>query len=150
MKILKAAISELDQIVSLFDDYRQFYGQKSDIDAAREFLRNRFVNNESVIFLAMTENNEALGFVQLYPSFSSVAMKPMWYLNDLFVSDGSRNKGVARALLQKVKYFANETNALTVKLAMSSTNEKAKSLYKSEGYDKVVAFEHYTQRVKQA
>ncbi|EKO3664067.1 GNAT family N-acetyltransferase, partial [Vibrio metschnikovii] len=89
MKILKAAISELDQIVSLFDDYRQFYGQKSDIDAAREFLRNRFVNNESVIFLAMTENNEALGFVQLYPSFSSVAMKPMWYLNDLFVSDGS-------------------------------------------------------------
>ncbi|EKO3601319.1 GNAT family N-acetyltransferase [Vibrio metschnikovii] len=120
------------------------------MDAAREFLRNRFVNNESVIFLAMTENNEALGFVQLYPSFSSVAMKPMWYLNDLFVSDGSRNKGVARALLQKVKYFANETNALTVKLAMSSTNEKAKSLYKSEGYDKVVAFEHYTQRVKQA
>ncbi|EGQ8080091.1 GNAT family N-acetyltransferase [Vibrio cholerae] len=150
MKILKAAISELDQIVSLFDDYRQFYGQKSDIDAAREFLRNRFVNNESVIFLAMTENNEALGFVQLYPSFSSVAMKPMWYLNDLFVSDGSRNKGVARALLQKVKYFANETNALTVKLATSSTNEKAKSLYESEGYDKVVAFEHYTQRVKQA
>ncbi|EKO3678108.1 GNAT family N-acetyltransferase [Vibrio metschnikovii] len=150
MKILKAAISELDQIVSLFDDYRQFYGQKSDIDAAREFLRNRFVNNESVIFLAMTENNEALGFVQLYPSFSSVAMKPMWYLNDLFVSDGSRNKGVARALLQKVKYFANETNALTVKLATSSTNEKAKSLYESEGYDRVVAFEHYTQRVKQA
>ncbi|EMD0742751.1 GNAT family N-acetyltransferase [Vibrio cholerae] len=150
MKILKAAISELDQIVSLFDDYRQFYGQKSDIDAAREFLRNRFVNNESVIFLAMTENNEALGFVQLYPSFSSVAMKPMWYLNDLFVSDGSRNKGVARALLQKVKYFANETNALTVKLATSSTNEKAKSLYESEGYDKVVAFEHYTQSVKQA
>nr|WP_232472894.1 hypothetical protein [Vibrio anguillarum] len=50
MKILKASISELDQIVSLFDDYRQFYGQKSDIDAAREFLRNRFANNESVIF----------------------------------------------------------------------------------------------------
>ncbi|EGQ7876145.1 MULTISPECIES: GNAT family N-acetyltransferase [Vibrio] len=150
MKILKASISELDQIVSLFDDYRQFYGQKSDIDAAREFLRNRFANNESVIFLAMTESNEALGFVQLYPSFSSVAMKPMWYLNDLFVSDGSRNQGVARALLQKVKCFAKETNALTVKLATSATNDKAKSLYESEGYDKVVAFEHYTQKVKQA
>ncbi|QPL52241.1 hypothetical protein [Vibrio navarrensis] len=72
MKILKASISELDQIVSLFDDYRRFYGQKSDIDAAREFLRNRFANNESVIFLAMTESNEEkwtpmVGRIRVHP-----------------------------------------------------------------------------------
>ncbi|ENI1142886.1 GNAT family N-acetyltransferase, partial [Vibrio cholerae] len=105
-------------------------------------------NGDSVIFLALSEGNEPLGFAQLYPSFSSVAMKRMWYLNDLYVSENARKKGVGRALLQKVAAFAKDTDAITVKLATAVSNEKAKSLYESEGYVKVTAFEHYTQRVK--
>lgn len=150
MKIIEATISNLDKISILFDGYRQFYEQESDIDTAEAFIHSRITNGESVIFLALSEGDEALGFAQLYPSFSSVSMKRMWYLNDLFVLDSARNKGVARALLKRVAAFAKETNAITVKLATAVSNESAKSLYESEGYVKVTAFEHYTQRVKQA
>nr|WP_269430149.1 GNAT family N-acetyltransferase [Aeromonas dhakensis] len=100
-----------------------------------------------MIFLARNEMGEAMGFVQLYPAFSSVAMKRMWYLNDLFVAESARQQGVARALLKRVASFAKETDALTVKLATSISNHPAKSLYESEGYQKVIAFDHYTQRV---
>ena len=74
-------------------------------------------------------------------------MKRMWYLNDLFVAASARQQGVARALLKQVATFARETDALTVKLATAVSNLPAKALYESEGYQKVVAFDHYTQRV---
>ena len=49
--------------------------------------------------------------------------------------------------LKQVATFARETDALTVKLATAVSNLPAKALYESEGYQKVVAFDHYTQRV---
>ena len=147
MKIIKASKLELDDIATLFDLYRQFYNQSPDLESAKIFIENRLTNQESIIFLAISDLNGAIGFVQLYPSFSSVAMKKMWYLNDLFVVEKSRNLGVARSLLKHIKSFAQETNALTVKLATESTNKSAKALYESEGYLKITAFEHYIQRV---
>ncbi|OBU21994.1 GNAT family N-acetyltransferase [Photobacterium aquimaris] len=149
MKIIECKISELDDISDLFDTYRQFYGQRENLVESQQFILERLNSADSVIFIAYSSEDKPLGFVQLYPSFSSVSMQRMWYLNDLFVNESARKQGVARSLLQRVKQFAIETGALTVKLATSVDNIEAKSLYISEGYDKVVAFEHYTQRVVQ-
>ncbi len=149
MEIIECKISNLDDISALFDAYRQFYGQPENLAGSQQFIFERLSNSESAIFIAYSNQNKPLGFVQLYPSFSSVAMKRMWYLNDLFVDESAREQGVARSLLQHVKQFAIDTEALTVKLATSIDNQKAKALYVSEGYDKVTAYEHYTQRVVQ-
>ncbi|MDD9212517.1 GNAT family N-acetyltransferase [Aeromonas dhakensis] len=147
MYIFQATPADLEETSYLFDAYRQFYGQEPDHGAAAGFIAERLANADSVIFLARNEMGETMGFVQLYPAFSSVAMKRMWYLNDLFVAESARQQGVARALLKRVASFAKETDALTVKLATSISNYPAKSLYESEGYQKVIAFDHYTQRV---
>ncbi|HDX8374336.1 GNAT family N-acetyltransferase [Aeromonas dhakensis] len=147
MYIFQATPADLEETSYLFDAYRQFYGQEPDHGAAAGFIAERLANADSVIFLARHEMGETMGFVQLYPAFSSVAMKRMWYLNDLFVAESARQQGVARALLKRVASFAKETDALTVKLATSISNQPAKSLYESEGYQKVIAFDHYTQRV---
>ncbi|WP_262361218.1 GNAT family N-acetyltransferase, partial [Vibrio cholerae] len=108
MKVIEASVLNLDDIAILFDAYRQFYEQESDIQGARNFIKMHMKNGDSVIFLAFSEDNEPLGFAQLYPSFSSVAMKRMWYLNDLYVSENARKKGFGRALLQKVAAFAKD------------------------------------------
>ncbi|ENM5903719.1 GNAT family N-acetyltransferase [Vibrio mimicus] len=150
MKVIEAGLSDLDAVAILFDAYRQFYEQESDIEGAKAFIESHMKNGDSVIFLALSESNEPVGFAQLYPSFSSVAMKRMWYLNDLYVSENIRKQGAGRTLLQRVAAFAKDTDAVTVKLATAVSNEKAKSLYESEGYVKVTAFEHYSQRVKLA
>ncbi|HDX8365398.1 TPA: GNAT family N-acetyltransferase [Aeromonas dhakensis] len=147
MYIFQATPADLEETSYLFDAYRQFYGQEPDHGAAAGFIAERLANADSVIFLARNEMGETMGFAQLYPAFSSVAMKRMWYLNDLFVAESARQQGVARALLKRVANFAKETDALTVKLATSISNHPAKSLYESEGYQKVIAFDHYTQRV---
>lgn len=147
MQIHQATSVDIDDLTLLFDAYRQFYGQAPAPMAAAAFIAERLAKSESVIFLARGETGEAIGFAQLYPAFSSVAMKRMWYLNDLFVATSARQQGVARALLKQVATFARETDALTVKLATAVSNLPAKALYESEGYQKVVAFDHYTQRV---
>lgn len=147
MQIHQATSVDIDDLTLLFDAYRQFYGQAPAPMAAAAFIAERLAKSESVIFLARGETGEAIGFAQLYPAFSSVAMKRMWYLNDLFVAASARQQGVARALLKQVATFARETDALTVKLATAVSNPPAKALYESEGYQKVIAFDHYTQRV---
>src|ERR1700676_5108761 len=92
IEVRQATVDDLDLIAPLFDAYRQFYRQPSDPEAARRFLLERFEHGESVIFLAF-ENAAAIGFTQLYPSFSSGAMARIFILNDLFVAQEARGHG---------------------------------------------------------
>src|SRR5262249_403469 len=98
----------LDVLTGLFDAYRQFYGQEPDLPAARRFLETRLRSRDSVVFLAFLDDatRSGVGFVQLYPSFSSVAMKSIWILNDLFVAPQRRRAGVARSLLEAASELA--------------------------------------------
>ncbi|MGL6307344.1 GNAT family N-acetyltransferase [Aeromonas caviae] len=130
MQIFQATLAHIEETSRLFDAYRQFYGQAPDRDEATRFIGERLQGADSVIFLARNEAGEWAGFVQLYPAFSSVAMKRMWYLNDLYVVESARQQGVARALLKRVASFARETDALTVKLATAVSNQPAKLLYR--------------------
>ena len=53
------------------------------------------MNEESVVFIAFDEINP-IGFVQLYPSFSSLSMKKSWVLNDLYVKKTGSKRALAR------------------------------------------------------
>ncbi|WP_272997023.1 hypothetical protein [Paraglaciecola agarilytica] len=77
MQIWKANNNHIEEASKIFDLYRQFYGQESNIDAASDFLSERFLTNDSEFFIAVDSDGLALGFIQLHPSFSSVAMKTL-------------------------------------------------------------------------
>ena len=146
MEIKRATISDLDDAAPLFDAYRQFYGQRSDVAAARAFLEDRLRRNESVIFLAVADagrSSEAVGFTQLYPSFSSVSLRRLWVLNDLFVGPSARRGGVGRRLLERAREWAIETGAKGLVLATAVDNGKARALYESCGWQRDDGFQHY-------
>eukprot|EP01093_Parvamoeba_rugata_P006381 TRINITY_DN19_c0_g2_i3.p6 TRINITY_DN19_c0_g2~~TRINITY_DN19_c0_g2_i3.p6 ORF type:complete len:151 (+),score=25.33 TRINITY_DN19_c0_g2_i3:10136-10588(+) len=146
MEIYKADKTKIEAASKIFDLYRQFYGQPTNINASAEFLSDRFEKKDSRFFIALSSDGEPLGFIQLYPSFSSVAMKTMWYLNDLFVMQSARGKGVASALLDHVKTYAKDNDSFSLKLATAVDNVAAKALYEKHGYRKVTAFDHYVLR----
>lgn len=120
----------------LFDAYRQFYGQPSDLGLAREFLADRLWAEDSVVFLAFATADapEAAGLAQLYPSWSSVAARPIWILNDLFVAPAARGKGVGHALLDRCRRLAVETGAARLSLETLRGNTGAQRLYESLGW----------------
>lgn len=139
IKIVKASLEKLNMVASLFDKYLVFYGRPSDPQAAVQFVKERMIGNESVIFLAVKEEKNELiplGFVQLYPSFSSVSMKRLWILNDLYVDESARRQGIAGLLLERAREHALETGAKGLTLETASKNERAQKLYESLGYER--------------
>jgi ribosomal protein S18 acetylase RimI-like enzyme len=140
--IQRATINDLNSLSELFDSYRIFYKQESNFEGAKSFLKERLVNDESVIFIAYDETNP-IGFVQLYPTFSSVSMKRSWVLNDLYVNASARKKGFGEKLIKKAIEFAEETGAKGVSLETGNDNVTAQSLYEKIGFKKESNYFYY-------
>ncbi len=141
LTIRRARPSDAEAAAELFDEYRQFYREPPDRDAARRFLAERAARRESVVYLAFREGR-AVGFLQLYPTFSSTTLRPLWILNDLFVARTARRHGVGGRLLERAKALARETGAVGVTLE-TATDNPAQRLYEAHGWKRDVAFLHY-------
>ena len=142
MIIRKATITDLNQLVFLFDGYRAFYSKPSDIESAKVFLRERISKNESQIFVA-EENNCLIGFVQLYPIFSSTRMKKMWLLNDLFVNPNFRGKGISVALIDEAKKLCTNTGSCGMLLETAKSDLIGNQLYLKTGFSLDTAHNYY-------
>jgi ribosomal protein S18 acetylase RimI-like enzyme len=142
MKISPAKESDLGKLTLLFDEYRVFYRCKRAPNRVRSFLENRLQAGDSYILCAF-EEEEMLGFTQLYPSFSSTEMKKIWILNDLFVATNARHQGVGGLLLRAARDYARETGASYLSLETQTHNTAAQSLYEKEGWVRDAEFYTY-------
>lgn len=131
--IRRATVADLDLVAPLFDAYRQFYGCTPDLELARRFLGERLDRGESVVFVAMANGN-GIGFVQLYPTFTSIGARRAWILNDLYVAPDARRQSVGRALLDVARAMAEESGAAWLELATAKDNARAQALYRKCGY----------------
>lgn len=135
MHIIKSTENHLDQIVELFEEYRQSCGVEQKPEEMKAFLGKLIRNEESTIFIAIDpETENVMGFVNLYPSYSTLALQRLWILNDLGVSSHFRGKGVSKALIKKAQEFAQETNAIRIELKTKVTNTTARNLYHAMGF----------------
>ena len=135
MKYIKATLNEIDVLSKLFDEYRVFYNKESDVSGAKKFLTERISNDESVIFIALNDEGIAIGFVQLYRSFTSTGMNRLWILNDLYVNENYRKLGAGEGLITKCKQLAIETNASGLFLETQNENITAQKLYYKTGFE---------------
>ncbi len=138
-----AQTSDLKSIAVLFNKYREFYKQEPKVEAAEQFLADRLKNKESVIFVVEDDAAVIIGFAQLYPSFSSVSLKRLWILNDLFVASEYRGQGVARKLLDACVAHAKATGARGLTLKTAHDNIEAQRLYEAHGWKKDTQYFSY-------
>jgi GNAT superfamily N-acetyltransferase len=131
--IRHATESDLDAVAPLFDAYRQFYRQPSDIRRARDWLCERMQRGESMLLVA-ERDAAAVGFTQLYRMFSSVRTARLWILNDLFVAADARRLGVARALLDAAAHACKDDGAAGLMLETGRDNAAARALYRAAGW----------------
>ena len=134
MTITHANIDNINDLARLFDGYRVFYKQDSNINQAKTFLLERLKNKDSVIYLAYIDDL-AVGFTQLYPLFSSVAMQPIYLLNDLYVDANHRGKGIGEALINKAKQLCIDKNNKGLAIQTAFDNP-AQDLYQRLGFVK--------------
>ncbi|GEM64289.1 N-acetyltransferase [Sphingobacterium faecium NBRC 15299] len=132
--IKQATLADLDESATLFNLYRIFYRQESDLEKGKDFLRERFINNESTIFLVLVDN-QAVGFVQLYKLFHYTKLAKQWLLSDLYVHPDYRGQGLSIALIDRSKLWCEETNACGLMLETEKTNDIGNSLYPRCGFE---------------
>lgn len=144
VSIREASATDVDRVAPLFDAYRQFYLQAADLPRAHRFLTERLSQRQSTVLVAETANGEAVGFVQLYPCFSSIRAAPLLILSDLFVAPAARGGGVGRLLMETAARMARATGAVGLELATARTNAAAQRLYESLGWQRDEEFYQYT------
>jgi ribosomal protein S18 acetylase RimI-like enzyme len=149
IKALRADTAHLEAVAQLFDAYRGFYEQPSNLAQSRAFIAERMAAGESAIFLAQDEHSEALGFVQLYPTFSSIDAHRTWLLSDLFTTPAARGRGVGRMLMNIARAFALETGAKGLVLETATDNFTAQGLYESLGYVRDTGYYTYMLDLRQ-
>ncbi|WP_316770454.1 GNAT family N-acetyltransferase [Pedobacter frigiditerrae] len=135
IEIKRINLSEANLVVSLFNQYRIFYGKFSDLGMAKAFIDARLENNESVIFVAM-EADKPVGFTQLYPTYSSARLSKNWILNDLFVDSDYRKHGIGEELIKTAMSFAKGQGSTFVQLETATDNLTAQRLYETIGFKK--------------
>ena len=143
-KIIRAEIEHIDELAELFNSYRVFYEQDSNVELARNFIKSRMENKESTIFVSQNSDEELIGFVQLYSSFCSVYVCPILILYDLFVKTQARGNGHGRALMDKATEFAKSEGYDRLELSTATDNFIGQSLYESLGYERDNDFYHYS------
>ncbi len=146
--IQPALLTDVAELAGLFDAYRVFYGAEPAPLKADAFVHGLIIHGKTHFFLAReAEGLPMLGFVHLMPSISTVAMRPIWLLEDLFVAPASRQKGVATALMAYAENFARQTGAERLTLATAHDNSTAQFLYKRMGYVKEEHFWYYHRKL---
>lgn len=135
-----AAIKKIEKdeyalVAHMFNKYRIFYQQASDIELAKEYLKERLANNEAQVFVAYDSITSALfGFTLLYARFSSVSAIKNWHIGDLYVEPHQRRRGIGQKLLQTAVDFAIEHKAKFVSLNTAKDNFAAQKVYEDFGF----------------
>ncbi len=142
MIVRRATLEDLHPLAVLFDEYRQFYGASSNINLSYQFLKQRFENQESVIFIHI-KDDALTGFILLYLGFSSVACSIYYILDDVYVTPTFRRQGSAKQLIDTAILFARHENALRISLETQKSNYQSHKLYEQMGFVKDDEFKIY-------
>lgn len=142
--IRKAVPGDAGEIAVLFEAYRDFYNRPPDLTGAVRYLRARLERQEALILVARLETGKAVGFVQMYPTFDSLAMQPAWILYDLYVDPHVRRRAVGRRLMAQAAEHARRSGASYIALETAADNQPARALYESLGYRQDPEFLNYT------
>lgn len=148
IEVQPANLSQIDILAELFNAYRHSYGQPADLTGAKAFLSDRLKAGESTVYLANCDSQPA-GFTQLYPSFSSISLRNIWILNDLFVAPEFRGRGVGSRLLDAARELAEQTDAKGLTLETDRKNHVAQRLYERKGWQRDDVFFRYELRTWQ-
>jgi GNAT superfamily N-acetyltransferase len=138
-RIEAVSSADVKELVRLYIAYRVFYGEAPEQERAAVFIRDRVTQSSARYFQAWIGNN-AIGFMHLMPSTNTLAMRPIWFLEDLYVDASARGQGVATALLSYAEAFARDTGAERLTLATAYDNLVAQHIYQKLGY---VREEHF-------
>lgn len=119
------------------DSYLEFYNALDKVsDETSEYTWSRFFDDTVPICSIVAEvEGEVIGFANYLTHKNTWTVEDALYLNDLYVSNKNRLKGVGRLLIEEVYKQADALNCNKCYWATSFDNYRAQLLYTKVGVD---------------
>jgi ribosomal protein S18 acetylase RimI-like enzyme len=130
LTIRSAHVQDYAQIVALIQAFAEFQGTPEKVSITAEQL----LEDEAIFRCLVAEgsNNEIVGFATYFFAYYSWSGKAL-YLDDLYVKNGFRNRGIGKRLLVSVIDVAKKGKFKKVRWQVSKWNTNAIDFYKSMG-----------------
>jgi GNAT superfamily N-acetyltransferase len=137
LQIAPVEAGEFERLLPLIAAYQRFY-RVDDIDEERNrtFFRRFLAPSEDGMLLGARDGGELLGYACLYWHFSSLSASESVLMNDLFVAESARGRGVGGALIEASAAIARERGAVHLEWATAPDNLTAQRLYDSTGAER--------------
>jgi GNAT superfamily N-acetyltransferase len=127
---------DLEDALPLFAGYQRFYDAEPDDERNVAFFRQFLVPSENGVLLGAWDGERLVGFACTYWTFSSVVADGIALMNDLFVADSHRGRGVGRALIEAMVEAARERGVHHLEWFTALDNEVAQRLYDRTGAER--------------
>lgn len=148
LEIARATIDDVGALLSLVTGYRVFYKREPQPRREREFMERNLREGRSTVFLARdAESGAAVGFTQLFQTYSTVWLGPSLILEDLFVAPETRGSGAATKLLERAEAYAREIGAVGMFLETAMDNTVAQRVYDRAGWTREDRFYKYNAKL---
>jgi GNAT superfamily N-acetyltransferase len=135
--IAPVAPGDYEELLPLIAAYQRFYGvEEIDEDRNLAFFRRFLDPSEDGMLLGARAGGPLLGYACLYWHFSSLQAAETVLLNDLYVEENARGRGIGRALIEATADVARRRGALHVEWATEPDNLTAQRLYDSTGAER--------------
>lgn len=134
VQIAPIGAKEMDILVPMIGDYQRFYRVAEVDDERNRAFFSRFLDpSADGMLLGAWSGGDLLGYACLYWTFSSLATAEVVLMNDLYVDEAARGKGVGRTLIEASATIARERGARQLEWSTEPGNVRAQRLYDSTG-----------------
>ncbi len=134
IQVEPVAASGYEELLPMIAAYQRFYEvEQIDEERNRAFFRRFLAPSEVGMLLGAREDGRLLGYACLYWHFYSTRAAETVLMNDLFVAEEARGRGIGRALIEASAAVARERGALSLDWATAPDNATAQRLYDSTG-----------------
>ncbi len=134
LQISPVEAAEFEALLPLIAAYQRFYEvEEVEVERNRTFFRRFLAPSEDGMLLGARAGGEFVGYACLYWHFTSLLAAETVLMNDLFVAEAARARGVGRALIEASADVARERGAAYLEWATAPDNFTAQRLYDSTG-----------------
>ncbi len=143
--IRQGTLIDFDQIIALSKELFLYEKKFTDTynenwpyhNQGKEYYAKRMVNDKSIFYVVEDESKIVgflLGYIENYPVRT---INPIAELENIFVIESYRNKGIGTELMQKFKEDAKKHGVKRLKVHLYAANEEAKNFYRKHGFQEL-------------
>ncbi len=129
-RIREIVESDFGSLITLFQEFAEFekLQEKMTNSVQQMISEKQYVNG----FVAVTDSNEIAGYVTYFFAYYTWTGKSL-YMDDLYVRNEFRGRGIGTLLIKSVIEFAKSENCKKMRWQVSEWNKPAISFYESIG-----------------